>query len=48
MQNFNHAASATETALNSAGSAARENARYMEGLEAMEKWSCETDMLENP
>ena len=34
MNNFDHAAEATETALNSAGSAARENERYMQGLEA--------------
>lgn len=34
MTNFNHATEATDTALNSAGSAARENSRYMEGLEA--------------
>lgn len=34
MNNFDHAIEATETALNSAGSAARENSRYMEGLEA--------------
>lgn len=34
MNNFDHAASATETAMNSAGSAAKENSRYMEGLEA--------------
>ena len=34
MNNFTHATEATETALNSAGSAQRENARYMESLEA--------------
>ena len=34
MNNFDHAVEATETALNSAGSAARENEKYMEGLEA--------------
>lgn len=34
MNNFDHAVEATETALNSAGSAARENSRVMEGLEA--------------
>ena len=34
MQNFGHATEATEVALNSAGSAARENARYMESLQA--------------
>lgn len=34
MNNFDHAVEATETALNSAGSAAQENSRYMEGLEA--------------
>lgn len=34
MNNFDHAIEATETALNSAGSAARENSRYMGGLEA--------------
>lgn len=34
MNNFDHAVEATETALNSAGSAANENAKYMEGLEA--------------
>ena len=34
MQNFSTAAEATSTALNSAGSAARENNAYMEGLEA--------------
>lgn len=35
MNNFDHAIEATETALNSAGSAARENSRYMEGLNKM-------------
>lgn len=34
MQNFEHAVEATDTAINSAGSAARENAAYMESLEA--------------
>lgn len=34
MQNFDHALEATNTALNSTGSAARENSRYMESLEA--------------
>lgn len=34
MQNFEHAITATETAYNSAGSAARENAAYMGSLEA--------------
>lgn len=34
LSNFSTAVSATETALNSAGSAARENSKYMEGLEA--------------
>lgn len=34
MQNFGHATEATEVALNSAGSATRENARYMESLQA--------------
>ena len=34
MENFDTAVNATETALNSAGSAERENARYMESLEA--------------
>lgn len=34
MQNFEHAIKATETAYNSAGSAAQENAAYMESLEA--------------
>lgn len=34
LSNFSTAISATETALNSAGSAARENSKYMEGLEA--------------
>ena len=34
MNNFDHAMSATETALDSAGSAAQENSRYMESLEA--------------
>lgn len=34
MNNFGHATKATETALDSAGSAAEENARYMGGLEA--------------
>ena len=33
MQNFSHATEATETALNSAGSAARENSAYMESLD---------------
>lgn len=35
MQNFDHAIEATETALNSAGSAATENSRYMESLNKM-------------
>lgn len=34
MNGFDHAVSATETAMNSAGSAAKENAKYMESLEA--------------
>ena len=34
MQNFSTATEATATALNSSGSAARENARYMESIEA--------------
>lgn len=34
MNNFDHAIEATKTALNSASSAANENAKYMEGLEA--------------
>lgn len=34
MQNFEHAVEATETAVNSAGSAMRENAAYMESLES--------------
>ena len=34
MQNFDHAVEATNTALKSAGSAARENTAYMESLEA--------------
>ena len=34
MNNFDHAAEATKTALNSTGSAAEENARAMESLEA--------------
>lgn len=34
MNNFGHATEATSTALNSAGSASRENAKYMESLEA--------------
>ena len=37
LSNFDHAIEATETALNSAGSAAEENAAYMEGLEAKTK-----------
>lgn len=37
MQNFAHAADATNTALNSAGSAAQENSRYMESLEAKQQ-----------
>ena len=36
MTNFQHAIDATNTALKSAGSAAEENARYMESLEAKE------------
>lgn len=36
MTNFQHAIDATNTALESAGSAANENARYMESLEASE------------
>lgn len=36
MQNFQHAIDATNTALNSVGSAAKENASYMESLEAKE------------
>ena len=34
MQNFEHATDATTTALNSSGSAIKENAAYMESLEA--------------
>ena len=34
MQNFEHATDATKVALESAGSAAHENERYMESLEA--------------
>lgn len=34
MNGFDHAVSATETALNSAGSATKENAKYMESLDA--------------
>lgn len=34
MNNFDHAVKATETSMNSAGSAAQENARYMESLDA--------------
>jgi hypothetical protein len=34
MQNFGHAQTATETAMNSAGSATKENAKYMESLSA--------------
>ena len=34
MQNFDHVLEATNIALNSTGSAARENSRYMESLEA--------------
>ena len=37
LQNFEHATDATETALNSAGSAAQENAKYLESLEAREQ-----------
>lgn len=37
MANFQHAIDATNTALNSAGSAAKENAAYMESLEAREQ-----------
>lgn len=37
LQNFQHAIDATNTALNSAGSAAKENAAYMESLEAREQ-----------
>lgn len=37
MQNFGHAADATKTALESAGSAAQENSRYMESLEAKQQ-----------
>lgn len=37
MQNFGHAADATKTALESAGSAAQENERYMESLEAKQQ-----------
>lgn len=35
LQNFEHATAATETALNSAGSAAQENAKYLESLNKM-------------
>lgn len=34
MNNFEHAVEATETAINSSGSAAEENSRYMESLAA--------------
>lgn len=37
MQNFGHAADATKTALDSAGSAAQENSKYMESLEAKQQ-----------
>lgn len=37
MQNFGHAADATKAALESAGSAAQENSRYMESLEAKQQ-----------
>lgn len=37
MQNFSHAADATKTALESAGSAAQENSKYMESLEAKQQ-----------
>ena len=37
MQNFEHAADATKTALESAGSAAQENSKYMESLEAKQQ-----------
>ncbi len=37
MQNFGHAADATKTALESAGSAAQENSQYMESLEAKQQ-----------
>lgn len=37
LQNFEHATTASETALNSAGSAAQENAKYLESLEAREQ-----------
>lgn len=48
MNNFNHAIEANETALNSAGSAAKENERVMESLNAKQNWRCRTDMLETP
>ena len=37
MQNFGHAADATKAALESAGSAAQENSKYMESLEAKQQ-----------
>ena len=37
MQNFGHAANATKAALESAGSAAQENSKYMESLEAKQQ-----------
>lgn len=37
MQNFGHAADAAKTALESAGSAAQENSKYMESLEAKQQ-----------
>jgi TP901 family phage tail tape measure protein len=37
MQNFDHAADATKTALESVGSAAQENSKYMESLEAKQQ-----------
>ena len=37
MQNFEHAADATKAALESAGSAAQENSKYMESLEAKQQ-----------
>lgn len=37
MQNFGHAADATKTALESAGSAAQENSKHMESLEAKQQ-----------
>lgn len=47
MNNFTHATEATEVALNSMGSAQREESRYMESLEAIRTVPCSSLALQS-